>query len=255
MLSQDEYNAKRQARYERLVKAAEKAQREAETLYTSAKQMADIIPFGQPILVGHYSENRDRRYRERIDNKRRKGYALYKAAEQLRERAASMKDNTTIFSDDPSAPEKLQDKLERLEARQARMKAANKLVKKGDRAGLAELGYSPLMIEKLFTPDFCGRVGYPDYEIANNGANIKRVKDRIKVLDIRSHDETSEKEANGIRVIDNVEDNRVQIYFPTKPAASAIAELKSHGFRWTPTLGCWQAYRNPNARQFAWKLV
>jgi hypothetical protein len=31
-----------------------------------ADQMAEHIPLGQPILIGHHSENRDRRYRERI---------------------------------------------------------------------------------------------------------------------------------------------------------------------------------------------
>jgi hypothetical protein len=37
-----------------------------QALYDDAHRMADAIPFGQPILDGHHSEGRDRRYRDRI---------------------------------------------------------------------------------------------------------------------------------------------------------------------------------------------
>ncbi|MEE8059026.1 MAG: DUF3560 domain-containing protein [Pseudomonadales bacterium] len=44
------------------------ARQESQTVYKRAKDMAPVIPFGQPILVGHHSEHRDRRYRDRIHN-------------------------------------------------------------------------------------------------------------------------------------------------------------------------------------------
>jgi hypothetical protein len=53
---------------------AEKAETRSEQLYNNAKDMASVIPFGQPILVGHYSERRDRNYRARIDNKFRQSF-------------------------------------------------------------------------------------------------------------------------------------------------------------------------------------
>jgi hypothetical protein len=31
--------------------------------------------------------------------------------------------------------------------------------------------------------------------------------------------------------------------------------LKAAGFRWTPTLGCWQAYRNHNALTVAREIA
>lgn len=55
-----------EARAERMEERAENAARHSESLYKHAHSMADTIPFGQPILVGHYSEGRDRRFRERI---------------------------------------------------------------------------------------------------------------------------------------------------------------------------------------------
>ena len=65
------------------------------------------------------------------------------------------------------------------------MKAANAAIRmkdteKGD-AKLAELGYSEDEIKQLREPDFCGRVGYPSFELTNNNANIKRIRDRMHV--------------------------------------------------------------------------
>jgi hypothetical protein len=53
-------------RAERFEDRADNKERESTNLYNSAHKMADCIPFGQPILVGHYSEGRDRRFRDRI---------------------------------------------------------------------------------------------------------------------------------------------------------------------------------------------
>ena len=54
-----------------------------------------------------------------------------------------------IFSDDPDATEKLVDKIERLKKRQGVMKRANHLIRKADREGLADLGFSEETIAKL----------------------------------------------------------------------------------------------------------
>jgi hypothetical protein len=39
-------------------------------------------------------------------------------------------------------------------------------------------------------------------------------------------------------------DNRVRLFFAGKPDVEIRTRLKSAGFRWAPTIGCWQAYRN-----------
>lgn len=53
---------------------AESARAAGQALHDEAHRMADAIPFGQPILVGHHSESRDRRYRDRIHSKQGKAY-------------------------------------------------------------------------------------------------------------------------------------------------------------------------------------
>ncbi|HDY6823612.1 TPA: DUF3560 domain-containing protein, partial [Pseudomonas aeruginosa] len=70
------YEQKLADRRERLQERAAKFSGESGALYQRAKTMASAIPFGQPILVGHHSEGRDRRYRDRIHSTYGKAFAL-----------------------------------------------------------------------------------------------------------------------------------------------------------------------------------
>ena len=55
----------------------------------------------------------------------------------------------------------------------------------------------------------------------------------------------------GDRLIDNVEDNRLQIFFPEIPSEATRRELKSNGFRWSPSVGAWQRHRSNRATYLA----
>jgi len=57
-----------EARADRMEDRADAAESRSTQLYDHARKMADCIPFGQPIIVGHYSEGRDRRFRAKIHN-------------------------------------------------------------------------------------------------------------------------------------------------------------------------------------------
>ena len=103
-------------------------------------------------------------------------------AEYFRRRAAAAESNVIIFSDDPDATEKLVDKIERLKKRQGVMKRANQLIRKADREGLADLGFSEETITKLFSQDYAGRVGFPNYALTNNSANIRRLEKRLAAI-------------------------------------------------------------------------
>ena len=138
-----------------------------------------MIPLGQPILVGHHSEKRHRSHLKRIDQHFAEAQEHHDKAEYFRRRAAAAESNRAIFSDDPDATEKLVDKIERLKKRQGVMKRANQLIRKADRDGLADLGFSDETIAKLFNADFTGRVGFPNYALTNNSANIRRLEKRL----------------------------------------------------------------------------
>jgi hypothetical protein len=84
---------------------------------------------------------------------------------------------------------------------------------------------------------------YPGWEITNLGGTIRQVKKRIDTLTAHADDETTESMINGVRVIDNVEEHRLQLLFDGKPDENIRKMLKASGFRWTPSKECWQSYR------------
>jgi antirestriction protein ArdC len=61
-----DFEERQAERIERYHDLADKRGREANATHQEARRMAGAIPFGQPILVGHHSERRDRKYRDRM---------------------------------------------------------------------------------------------------------------------------------------------------------------------------------------------
>lgn len=175
---------------------------------------------------------------------------------------AAHPENAPIMAGDADALERLHKKLESCRALQERMKTANKAIRaaKGNREkameSLQALGYSAAQANTLLTEDFLGRVGYADYELANNNAEIRRIKERIaKIEQMRAMPETEQENADGVRMVINGEAARIQLFFPGKPDADTRADLKRHGFRWAPSCGAWQANINTRARQYAESII
>lgn len=242
-----DYHEKKELRIERYKDRAIKAHSNGHSLINQSRDMLSVIPMGQPILVGHHSEKRDRNYRARAGAKMDKGGAELKKAEYYERRADAAESNRAISSDNPDAVDLLTEKIEKAERRQAHMKATNKLLKRKagpDREGLHALGFSDLSIDVLLMPDYAGRIGHPSYEITNNNANINRMKKRLESLKATESMETTERELNGVRVVQNVEDNRIQLFFDGIPAPEIRQVLKSSGFRWARSIGCWQRHLN-----------
>src|SRR3546814_17632622 len=120
------YEEKQGERRERLLAAADKAEARADQAYRRADLREEVsgILFGQPILVGHHSERRHRRTIARAEAAMGRAVAESKRADELRRKAASV-GHAGISSEDPEAGEKIADKVAGLEAKQARLKAAN----------------------------------------------------------------------------------------------------------------------------------
>jgi hypothetical protein len=104
--------------------------------------------------MGHHRKDVDDAALKRIDEHFAKAKEHHDKAEYFRRRTAAAESNVIIFSDDPDATEKLVDKIERLKKRQGVMKRANHLIRKADREGLADLGFSEETVAKLFAQDF-----------------------------------------------------------------------------------------------------
>lgn len=166
-----------------------------------------------------------------------------------------------ISSDNPNAVELLKEKIAKLESNQEQMKASNKIIRnsKIDLAEkikqLTEIGFTEEQAKKLFVPDCFGGIGFESFTLTNNNANIRRLKQRLVDLERKAQDSTSEKSISDIRIVDNVEANRLQLFFPGKPSEAIRNKLKSAGFRWTPSVGCWQRFRSSYAMREAEEIV
>lgn len=168
-----------------------------------------------------------------------------------------------ISSADGAALEKLEAQIAGLQAEQDKMKSTNATIRKhakqGEQAQVAALiamGYSEGTAYTLLKPDFCGRVGYADYQLTNNGANIRRLQGRVvEISHKRTLPEQSIECKCGARVEVSPLENRVRIHFPGKPDAETISDLKRNGSRCAPSQGAWSAYHNATAVRFAQQIV
>ncbi|MCY1299878.1 hypothetical protein D9M70_494220 [compost metagenome] len=220
--------------------------------------MASVIPFGQPILIGHHSEQRDRNYRSRIHNTYGKAFQLQDKAKHYESKAAAV-GTGGISSDDPDAIAKLQEQVQRLEQDQALMRAANQAIRRhktptAQVAALMALGFTEKLATEAIKPDFCNRVGFPSYALSNNNANIRRIKQRIQELESRRARQDVEIEGAGFTYKEDTEENRVMFIFPGKPDEHTRTLLKSHAFKWSPSRGAWVRQLN-NAGRWAAKQL
>lgn len=256
-------------RLHRLEARAEKTLREAHAETQKARDLASAIPFGQPILVGHHSERRDRNYRDRIERTYRRGFDKFKKAQQQAERAEAAEGNRAISADNPAAVIELQKKIDAAVAAQELMKGVNKEIRRLNKLGLdldakaQELNRQyPLLsvgrAKSLFEPDFAGRIGFPAYALTNNNANIRRMKQRLEELKRQAEQRVQAEAAGeaqqrqdtqlkGVEVERDLDDNRIRIIFPGKPDPRIRAILKQCGFRWSPSNGAWQRQLNPSS--------
>ncbi len=131
--------------------------------------------------------------------------------------------NEPINSDDPIAKEKLQAKLEYLERNHQSYKDYNKKARANGEQPLAP------------------------YVLQNSNQNIKSVKDRLALLEKMDNIKDVGYYFNEGEVRFDKVDNRVKIFFDTKPNEDIRNELKSHAFKWSPTNMCWQRKLTPDA--------
>lgn len=274
------YQEKIEAKRVRYIELAEKWEKLANERRNSSYTINSMIPMGQPILVGHHSEKRDRKLREKAWNDFGKSIEFDDIAKSYRRKAEKV-GNTGISSEDPEALEKLMKKLSGLMYSHNLMKEINKILRKhyGRRLMfiekeisteqleaavnemIEELGISKELATESATPSpyVPHYVGFPTYSLSNSNANIKRVKERIKQITKIQETEDQEWVVGECRVVLDTGDNRIRIFFPDKPSDSFIAELKRNGFRWSRYHKAWQCFyglfdsRIDKAKRFAEK--
>jgi hypothetical protein len=130
----------------------------------------------------------------------------------------------------------------------------------------AGLPHGPGFVSSLLTPPWTnGPLGFQPYQLSNNSAEIRRLRVRVAELEKRAAaveaaacntaEDPELEAADGIRIVENALEQRVQIFFPDKPSAELRSKLKGRGFRWAPSAGAWQRQLTANGISAARSIV
>jgi len=76
---------------------------------------------------------------------------------------------------------------------------------------------------------------------------VNDLEDKIKGLEERKATPPKETMIGGVKVVENTEAMRLQLFFQGKPPAAMIALLKSQAFKWAPSIQAWQRQLTNNA--------
>lgn len=152
--------------------------------------------------------------------------------------------------------ERLQSKLDTLTELQEKMKAVNKIVRKGklsdeeQREELEALGLSESSINGLMAepPYSFMKKGFQTYQLSNNLAKIKDIEQAIKRHTVMATTEDKEYKFDGGKVVICNSDERIRIYFDEIPNSETRSMLKGNAFKWSPKNKAWQRQLTPNAR-------
>jgi len=213
---------------------ADKARAESARRHKSADD-AFYQMNGQPILVGHHSEKRHRKQIDKAWNNIRRSAEASNLAEHHERAAATVTERleTSIYTDDPDAPEALRARIAENEALRERMKQINKALraKKPTEPDppLTESERRDLDVQARFGNS--RKPGYPTYAIAGVGAKIATDRKRLEYID-RLAREQKATEDNGGMLIKHHGSDYSSIRFADKPARSILQDLRAAGFRW-----------------------
>jgi len=256
----NDYETRQEARRERMRNKAARLRAEAERRHATSDDLGRVMQ-GQPILVGHHSEKRHRRDIEKMHTNTRKAIEATDEAKRL-EAAAARVGSGGISSDDPGAVAKLQAGLATMERQRDQAKQINAYWRK----------HSTLRGFPDMRDDTAARIDatmqsqqepgapwvpdkhkvYPGYFFQNLGANIRRVRDRIKELESRPDPETASPtpaiEGPGYKITEHPEENRIWWEFDTKPDRPTCQLMRRYGWRWSPTRVVWLRHLNNAGR-------
>ncbi len=156
-----------------------------------------------------------------------------------------------ILAGDADAIEKLKAKITEAEAYQQVMKTQNAYYRKHKTMKGCE-GVSDNLAEQMdaLIPTTWYKVPHAGWELTNNLANIKRMKERVAALEREKSAEAKVWDTLGLEltIVENKEQMRLQVIFEGKPSAQVRGILKGAAFHWSPSQNAWQRQLTDNAR-------
>ena len=253
----DDYAERQEARERRLRKRAEKLEADSTESYEASIRALPNVPLGQPILVGHHSERKHRRALERSDAHTRRSIELDRAAEEY-QAAAEAVGTGGISTVDPYAINKLQAKLQGLEAAHEKRKRVNRIIRKNlpitDSNAVADEIVNAKLLDENEAREILdiaapprGQIGYPDYQLRNATAEIRRLKQRIASIEALRAAPPVEHTGAGWSV--RTKNGQLQISFEAGRPPEEIREiLKRAAFKWSRYSEAWVRKYTLNAR-------
>jgi len=141
-----------------------------------------------------------------------------------------------IMAGDSDAVDRYKLKLEAAKKYHAQLKQVKALIKGGmsNEEASAKAGLSAPVAWHSFNIQYANKAVK---ELEVKAASLEAVKSRP----------SAETTINGVRVLENTEAMRLQLFFNGKPAPDVIALLKSHAFKWSPSNMAWQRQLTSNA--------
>lgn len=219
-----DYRGRVEGKRERLEGRAIKAISASDASYERSRAITSAWYPGQPILVGHHSERRHRRDLARSDASMRQSVELSRKAERLSARAEAV-GHAGIASDDPEALQQLRAKLAERQARQEKMKAANK-AKRGT---------------------------YQPFQLSNNNAEIRRLRQRIEQIEQLHQAAPIEQAGHGWQM--GEDDGRIVLAFDQRQPAEVVTVVKAAGFVYARSRTAWVRKVTANAVRAAERLA
>jgi len=227
-----DYEERQAEKLERAQELADKNKIKSEANFKRSSDLADMIPTGQPIMVGHHSEGMHRNHLKKIDNAMRKGIEDSEKADYYDNKVKNLENAYAISQDDPEAIKKLKEKIQVLFVNQKKWRA----VKVNKNA------------KSCFDED---SQNWKSVQLNSISAEIRRCKKRIEHLQALDKVKAQEWKNNNITLEINKDENRIMLYFPGKPDEETRTKLKRRGFRWSPRNMAWQSYINDYNLDFA----
>lgn len=237
---------RQEARAERYREYAENADKRATAAFNASNDAVANIPLGQPILVGHHSEKAHRRALERSNDAMMRSVHESEKAAYYARKAEAVENNDNIYIGDDDAIERLEEKIAKLTTLQEQMKGSNKILRNSKMShtekidAIMALGISEAKATRIVRENLV----FPGYALTNNNAKINAAKKQLEKAKSLAGKEDREYVAGDLTIEECYSENRVRIYFPGKPGDEMRETLKRNGFRWAPSMGCWQAYIN-----------
>lgn len=223
---------------------AQKRAAKAESAFKAARAVAEMIPLGQPILIGHHSEGRARADARRIESRMAAGIESDRMAVRHERKAETIESRLkrTIFSDDADAAQNLKRRIADRERVIERMKFVNKAHAKFLKTGVMPADVSEAEAEKIrnYKPAYSWEPHpFPPYAVTNLRNQVAADRKRLAMVEqMATRAAAASEAANGV-LIEGGE--FVRVTFAEKPAREILAELKAAGFRWSG--GGWIGYR------------